>query len=164
MIDIDYFSKDIKEFLKLLAEYGVKYLIVGGEAVIYYGHARLTGDIDIYYSMKSENIEKLYEALKSFWGEVIPHVDSIDDLKKEGMIIQFGLPPNRIDLINSLEPFTFEEAWENRLEEKLEFKGKIYPIYFIGIKDLIANKKLAGRNKDIEDLKFLLKKVKKDSK
>ncbi len=159
MIDPNYFSEDIKEFLKLLAECNVKYLIVGGEAVIYYGHTRLTGDIDIYYSLDNKNTENLFKALKKFWGGLIPNVDSIQDIRKKDMIIQFGLPPNRIDLINSLEPFTFNQAWENRLKEKLKIKGNIYPVYFIGIQDLIANKRIAGRNKDIDDLKFLLKKV-----
>jgi len=41
-----HFSRDIQEFVKLLSEHQVKYVIVGGEAVIYYGHARLTGDND----------------------------------------------------------------------------------------------------------------------
>ena len=41
-----YFSKDILEFLSKLSEYAVQYLIVGGEAVIYYGYPRFTGDLD----------------------------------------------------------------------------------------------------------------------
>ena len=52
-----HFSKDIREFLRLLSEYEVNYLIVGGEAVIYYGHARLTGDIDIFYEVSTENVK-----------------------------------------------------------------------------------------------------------
>jgi hypothetical protein len=41
------FSSDITEFLFLLHTYEVRYLVIGGEAVIYYGYARLTGDVDI---------------------------------------------------------------------------------------------------------------------
>ena len=40
-----HFSPDTLEFMYLLHEFGVRYLIVGGEAVIYYGHARLTGTV-----------------------------------------------------------------------------------------------------------------------
>lgn len=43
------FLKDIEDFLTLLFKHQVKYLIVGGEAVIYYGYAKLTGDIGIFY-------------------------------------------------------------------------------------------------------------------
>jgi hypothetical protein len=45
-IDRAYFSSDIREFIVLLHQHGVRYVVVGGEAVIHYGHARLTGDID----------------------------------------------------------------------------------------------------------------------
>ncbi len=41
-----YFSEDVREFLYLLYKYNVEYAIVGGETVIFHGHARLTGDID----------------------------------------------------------------------------------------------------------------------
>jgi len=59
-----YFSPDILEFLRLLSIHKVRYLIVGGEAVIYYGHARLTGDIDIFYDRTKENTKALFEDLK----------------------------------------------------------------------------------------------------
>ena len=49
MIIDNYFSNDIREFLFLLTKYSVKYVILGGEAVIYYGYARVTEDIDIFF-------------------------------------------------------------------------------------------------------------------
>jgi hypothetical protein len=64
-----YFSKDILDFLYLLYKHQVKYLIVGGEAVIFYGHARLTGDIDFYYDRSTENVNKLFKALNKFWNK-----------------------------------------------------------------------------------------------
>jgi hypothetical protein len=67
-----YFSKDVQEFLKLLASRQVKYLIVGGEAVIYHGYARLTGDVDFFFEPSKQNARKLYKALKEFWAGEIP--------------------------------------------------------------------------------------------
>ena len=64
-----YFSKDILDFLYLLYKHQVKYLIVGREAVIFYGHARLTGDIDFYYDRSTENVNKLFKALNKFWNK-----------------------------------------------------------------------------------------------
>ena len=49
------FSKDILDFLRLAARNGVLGLIVGGEAVIYHGHLRLTGDTDYYYDLSPHN-------------------------------------------------------------------------------------------------------------
>jgi hypothetical protein len=69
-----FFSKDIVEFLFLLNKNKVNYLIVGGEAVIYYGHARLTGDKDIFYGSDKENCIRLFEALSKFWHDDIPGI------------------------------------------------------------------------------------------
>jgi len=63
MIAKGYFSPDILQFLQLLSANKVEYLIIGGEAVIYYGYARLTGDIDLYYHRTAKNIERLYRTL-----------------------------------------------------------------------------------------------------
>jgi len=65
-----HFSKDAREFIELLSIHLVRYVIVGGEAVIYYGHARLTGDMDFFYDPAPENSRHLYAALQDF-GEAI---------------------------------------------------------------------------------------------
>lgn len=75
-------------------------MIVGGEAVIYYGNPRLTGDVDFFYDSSTENTEKLYLALTEFWAGDIPGLNSVDKLQEVCVIVQFGVPPNRIDLIN----------------------------------------------------------------
>lgn len=155
-----FFSSDIVEFLFLLNKYKVKYLIVGGEAVIYYGHARLTGDIDIFYSRGKENCLNLFKALNEFWDADIPGVGNKEELQKKGAIFQFGLPPNRIDLINEIEKVQFEEAYENRIEDKIKHKRISFSIFYIGLNDLIKNKRAVNRSKDKEDLKFLKQLIK----
>jgi len=46
------------------------------------------------------------------------------ELMQRGTIFQFGLPPNRIDLINNIEGVTFEEAWKKRTKTTMEFSGE----------------------------------------
>jgi len=152
-----YFSEDITEFLYLLYKYSVKYIIVGGEAVLYYGHSRLTGDIDIFYQNTIENVEKLYSALSEFWGNDIPGIKDKSELMEPGIIFQFGVPPNRIDLMNQIENVTFEEAYVNKNEASIFYKNSAISIYYIGIKELIKNKSTMMRPKDQEDLKYLKK-------
>ena len=149
------FPKDVQELLFLLSKYGVRYLIVGGEAVIYYGNPRLTGDIDFFYENDSKNVAKLFEALTEFWDSAIPGIENKEELFEDGVIVQFGLPPNRIDLINNIEAVSFEEAWENKLTETVNINSNLIPIFYIGLEELIINKQSIGRNKDQEDLKFL---------
>lgn len=154
---ISYFSKDTLDFIKLLAKYEVRYVIVGGAAVIYYGSPRLTGDVDFFYDSSAENAAKLYELLKEFWKGDIPGIKTKEELSGSGIIIQFGRIPNRIDLITSVNAVTFENAWENRLEEKITIDDEEYPVYFIGLEQLIKNKENINRPKDIDDLEFLAK-------
>lgn len=156
-MEISHFSKDIQEFLKLLAKFRVRYVIVGGEAVIYHGYARLTGDVDFFYEASPENSRSLYDALREFWAGDIPGVKSFEEFLEIGAIIQFGASPNRIDLINSIAGVDFQEAWDNKVEEKLSIKGRNVPVYLIGLEELIKNKESLGRFKDLDDLRYLKK-------
>ena len=150
-----HFSPDIEEFLRLLHQHGVRYLIAGGEAVIYYGYARLTGDVDFFYDGREANARRLYRALNEFWGGDIPGVRGFDELMETGLILQFGRPPNRIDLLNAIDGVKFSEAWETRMTVTLVTAAEEVPIYYIGLDMLIENKQAAGRPKDLEDLAFL---------
>lgn len=102
-------------------------MIVGGEAVIYYGHARLTGDIDLFYETTSENVTCLLDALREFWSGPIPGVRSGREFLKRGMVFQFGVPPNRIDLMIEVEGIEFEDAWKRRKVERLDQKRESIP-------------------------------------
>lgn len=66
MSDSKVFPPDFKEFVELLKENGVKYLITGWYAVAFYGHPRYTGDIDFWIEASQENAEKLILVLNEF--------------------------------------------------------------------------------------------------
>jgi hypothetical protein len=151
------FSKDIREFLMLLSRHNVQYVIVGGEAVIYYGHARLTGDIDIYYDNSPENLKRLYASLLDFWQGSIPGIQSEKDLQGDNLIVQFGIPPHRIDLLSVISAVGFPQAWENRVTETIKVRQTTFPVHYIGLAQLIQNKKAVQRPRDMEDLEFLVR-------
>lgn len=153
------FSNDCIDFIRLLNKYKVKWVIVGGEAVIYYGYTRLTGDVDFFYSNDDENVHRLYNALNEFWNQNIPGNISKDDLIRSGYFIQFGLPPNRIDLMNKIDGVVFEDVWENRVTETIRFNDTELLVNYIGLNELINNKTSSGRNKDKEDVNFLRTKL-----
>lgn len=149
------FSRDIREFLSLLGKHKVRYVIVGGEAVIHYGYARLTGDIDIFYDRSEENACALHETLREFWTGSIPGNTTAVELCQEGIIIQFGVPPHRIDLVNRISGLTFSQAWSREKTVHLDTGRDRTPIHYIGLGDLIRNKRAAGRPKDLVDLNVL---------
>ena len=148
-------SPDTLDFLNCLYKHKVKYLLVGGEAVIHYGYPRLTGDVYCFYEQSAANCSRLFDALMEFWGQDIPGVDAATELEEAGAIFQFGIPPNRIDLINRIDGVTFQQAWEGRENTRLEVLGKPIEVYIIGLNHLIKNKEVIKRNKDLDDLRYL---------
>jgi predicted nucleotidyltransferase len=147
-----HFSPDVSDFLGLLSRHGVRYLIVGGEAVIHYGHARLTGDIDVFYDRTTDNARALYDALREFWRGAVPGMDDPQEFLDSGAIFQFGVPPNRIDLLNTIDGVSFEECWVHRVETVVV---PDIPVIYIGLAELIRNKAACGREKDLDDLRYL---------
>jgi hypothetical protein len=154
-IAASHFSKDIRDFLTCLGRHSVDFMIVGGEAVIFHGYPRVTGDVDILYRLTPDNTRRLYAALKDFWGGGVPGIKSSSSLNRDGMIVQFGVPPNRIDLINRMDGVSFEEASDGALTVVLEGMAPPAVCRFIGIDELIRNKIAAGRPKDLDDVRFL---------
>jgi hypothetical protein len=154
-VDTDHFSPDVREFIAILAHHRVDYMIVGGQAVILHGHARLTGDVDFFFRSDQENRSRLFTALREFWKGEVPGLSSAAELAPEGVVVQFGVPPNRIDLINSVDGVSFDDAWSRREEALLRLADKELPVPYIGIHALIRNKEAAGRPKDLDDLAYL---------
>ena len=161
-LEASHFSPDTLEFIRLLHEHEVKYLITGGEAVIYHGHSLLTGDVDFFYDRSEENVRNLFRALDEFWYGKIPGVGKAEELSREGLILQFGVPPNRIDLVNRIDGVSFEEAWPVKTEAAVESKAGSIPIYYMSLEKLVANKEAAGRPRDLEDLKYLKRALEKE--
>lgn len=114
-IEASHFSPDILDFIRVLHAHAVKYLVVGGEAVIYHGYPRFTGDVDFFYSDARKNVEALFAALREFWRGNVPSLESARELAEPGVIFQFGRPPNRIDLLNRIDGVEFKSAWRNKL-------------------------------------------------
>lgn len=138
---------DWKEFLQLLNSHGVKFLLVGGHALAFHGHPRFTADVDIFFATDSENCQKLSEVIKEFgFGSI-----SIAALSHVPQVFMLGNVPFRIDLLNNIDGVPFTEAWNNAIDGS--FGGERVKI--ISRNDLIANKRAAGRTKDLADLEEL---------
>jgi hypothetical protein len=150
------FQRDILDFFAILIKHKVRYLIVSGEAVIQHGYARFTAEVDIFYDTAASNTARLHRALREFWSGSVPGIENAHTLRVKGNVFQFGLPPNRLDLLNSIDGVGFTAAWKGRKTETFLHRDKRLPVHFIGLKELIRNKKAAGRNKDLDDLRYLL--------
>jgi len=142
-------SPDFSEFIELLNEHEVEYLIVGGYAVILHGYPRYTGDMDFYIKKSKKNAEKVVNVLNEF-GFASLELSAAEFLKPD-MILQLGRPPLRIDIINSLSGVTFEECYN----EHTIFNIDDLSLPVIGLQQLKKNKKASGRHKDLDDVDHL---------
>ena len=142
-------QQDFQELLKLLEKHNVEYMIVGGYAVAFYGYPRFTKDLDVFYSLTSENITSLKKVLTEFG---FKENCLSDDLFEKSNIIKIGIEPVRIDFINDISGVEFSKA------KKSVVKGKYgdVEVTFIGKKDLIKNKRSTKRLQDKADLEKLI--------
>ena len=142
-------NQDFREFIQSLNDNGVRYLVVGGYAVALHGHPRYTKDIDIWIELSEANAAHLVEALREFgFGSLGLEVT---DFLVADQIIQLGYPPNRIDLITSLEGVDFETCYEARVAVEMDN----VTVNFIDLENLKRNKKATGRLQDLADLENL---------
>ncbi len=142
-------SKDFKEFIELLNESNVKYLVVGGYAVAFHGHPRYTKDLDVWIELSADNANNIIEALNKFgFGSLGLKPD---DFLESDQIIQLGYPPNRIDILTTLNDLEFEDCYNAKIEA--EIQG--LKINFIHIEHLKKNKRATGRPQDLADAEHL---------
>lgn len=139
---------DFLEFLRLLDQYNVKHLLIGGYAVAYHGYVRTTGDLDVFVEASEENARKLMQACIEF-GLGSSVTESL--LMEEGNVLRCGLPPMRLEILNRISGVSFEECWESR--DFLPMKGVNIPV--INVEKLLKNKKASGRTKDLLDFEML---------
>jgi len=144
-------SPDFRELLSFLEKHKVRYLVVGGYAVMKYTEPRFTKDLDLWISTDEENSKAVYAALKEF-GAPLKGL-APPDFTQEGYFYQMGNPPFRLDVMMSIPGVTFETAWANR--EKVQLEGLVIP--FISKADLIKAKEAGGRPQDLIDAKELRK-------
>ncbi len=142
-------SKDFKEFIELLNKNNVKYLLVGGYAIGYYSRPRYTEDIDIWIERSKDNAQKIITVLNEFGFASLKF--SVDDLLQPGQILQLGLPPQRIDILTSIDGVNFNDAWDRHVQDLFDD----VPVFIISLEDLIQNKKSSGRAKDAADLEWI---------
>jgi len=145
-------TDDWFEFLQALIAAGARFLVVGAHALAVQGIPRGTQDLDIWIDPDPENARRVWTALAAFGAPAEALGVGLQDLTRPDTVIQFGLPPNRIDLLTGVTGIaTFAEAWSDR--EEHDVRG--LPVPFLGRKSLVANKRATGRTKDLADLEAL---------
>jgi predicted nucleotidyltransferase len=137
---------DFSDFLSLLNAHSVEYLLVGGYAVTIHGYVRATGDMDIFIAATPDNAARVADAIREF-GFDVPSLTAAEILAPR-KILRMGSPPLRIEVMNEIDGVEFAECRARALDARI---GDLQ-IPVISLRDLRANKRAAGRHKDLDDL------------
>jgi hypothetical protein len=151
-------TDDWFEFLDLLLNAGARFVVVGAHALAVHGVPRATQDVDLLIDVDPANVSRVWQALGTFGAPLDDLHVTRQDLETPGMVVQLGLPPNRIDLLTAISGVPdFATAWESRVVH--EVRGRQVP--FLGRELLIKNKEASGRRKDLADVEALTNRVKR---
>ncbi|MEA3308220.1 MAG: hypothetical protein U9Q70_01730 [Chloroflexota bacterium] len=142
-------NSDFTDLLNLFNAKHVRYLIIGGYAVIQYAEPRYTKDLDLWISTDTTNAAAVYVALATFGAPLTGLTEK--DFAEEGYFYQMGIPPIRVDILMGIPGLEFEPAWASRVE--VDFDGLLVP--FISRENLITAKRAAGRPQDLIDVATL---------
>lgn len=99
---------DFADLIAALARNDVRYLIAGGLAFIYHAKPRFTKGMDVWVESTADNLEKANRVLAEFGSP------NLLDTDRPESILQIGLSPNRIDILQAIEGPSFEDAWPKR--------------------------------------------------
>jgi predicted nucleotidyltransferase len=142
-----------KELLQLLNEFKVRFLVVGGYAVMKYSEPRYTKDLDLWVENSRENSSRLFEALKKFGAPLDGDRVTAETFTDSSLAYQIGVAPLRVDILTGITGLDFPAAWENRVH------GTLFgaPVFFISLNHLIQNKQAVGRSSDLAQLEHIAK-------
>ena len=151
MTSLDLLNPDFRDMLRALSEERVEFLVVGAYAVAFHGHPRTTGDMDVWLRATASNAAKAWRALARFGAPLQALGVTEQDLARPDVVVQIGVPPRRIDLLTGITGVEFAAAWPHRVEVPLG--AGMVP--FLGLEELLVNKRATGRPKDELDAQEL---------
>ena len=142
-------NEDYKDILHALSDEKVRFILVGAYALAAHGYPRATMDIDIWVMQSPQNAEAVLRALRRF-GAPLNNLTK-EDLQIDGTIFQIGVAPRRIDIITAASGLRFDETFQNSISVNIEG----IEVHIPSIDDLIRNKRVSGRTKDLADAEAL---------
>ena len=144
-------NSDFSDLLRIFNANRVKYLVIGGYAVVQYAEPRFTKDLDVWVSTDTVNAEMVYKSLREF-GTPLENL-TVKDFSEEGYFFQLGIPPVRVDILMGIPGANFEDCWQRRNEVDFDDLS----VCFISKQDLIVAKRVSGRPQDLIDADLLSK-------
>jgi hypothetical protein len=134
-----------------LAVVRASWYLFGAQAVLIWGRPRFTADVDVTVWLEPEESDRLVEALAS--EEFVLRVRDARDFVARARVLPFVHTPTNLPLDIVLAGPGLEEQFLTRAV-LVDIGGVRVPV--ISPEDLVVTKILAGRPKDLEDVKGIL--------
>ena len=138
----------LQDVFRSFHQHEVRYVVIGGIASILHGVPRATFDLEILIEATPENTRRLLDALLDAGLGTASLTTPEDVLANEITIFRDRI---RLDVQTSTPGITFAAAWDHR--KTVTYHGQEF--YILSKQDLIASKRAAGRDVDIEDVRLL---------
>ena len=143
--------QDFRDLLVELADAEAEFVVVGGQAVAFHGHPRATKDLDVLVRPTDSNAARVYRALLAFGAPLSAFEVSERDFCSYDGVLQIGVAPVRIDILNGIAGLSFDEAVASGDAFMLDGRR----IAVIGLEALLKNKRAVGRQQDLADIEAL---------
>lgn len=144
------------ECIEALNNHGVKFLVFGGFAVNFYGYNRYTADLDLWVDSNEENLKNLNKAVQMLGFE--PSETLNDFFKGKTILLRLKDNHHKIDI---LQKINLKKSFRKCVEDAVYSETTFGQVYFIGYQDLVDEKILSRRPKDLLDIKEL-KRIRKE--
>jgi hypothetical protein len=129
----------------------VPYMVIGGQAVLLHGEPRLTRDIDVTLGCDIDELPRILSITET--AGLRPSVDAIQDFVRKTNVLPLldHMTGIRVDLIFSFSPYE-----RDAIRRAILVPFGDVQVHFAAVEDLIIHKLVAGRPRDIDDVRGIL--------
>jgi len=145
------FERLLKKIALQLKKASVPYMVIGGQAVLLYGEPRLTRDIDIALGMGVDGLDRVKK--------IIPIIGLKSLVQKEKEFVEQNMVLPTIDKRSGIRVdfiFSFSPYERHAIERAKDIKLGGTSVRFASLEDLVIHKVIAGRARDLEDVRSIL--------
>jgi len=145
------FQKLLEQIACELSAQNVPYMIIGGQAILLYGEPRLTKDIDVTLGIGIEGLDQVMQSVENLKFNIL--VPEPEDFVRETMVLptlheKSGI---RVDFI-----FSFSAYEHQAIQNAKQIKMGAQDVCFASLEDVIIHKIIAGRPRDLEDVRSVI--------
>ncbi len=140
----------LERIARTLKTASIPYMIIGGQAVLLYGEPRLTKDVDVTLGVDLDQLPEMLRLIKQMQFDLLADPETFT---RQTMVLPCQDPDSgvRVDFVFSFS--VYEREALNRVKD-VEIGNT--QVCFISVEDLIIHKMVAGRPRDLEDVKSVL--------